>query len=100
MDPDVGFGQHDELSERAVAIHTHAGRPDAQVTPSGAAVSARPARDVSLPGHLIAHPDVTNPQTELDHLTAELMTGYQGRVHRARRPRVPRFDVQISATNT
>ena len=69
------------------------------MAPSGPAIAAGTAYDVSLAGYLIAHPDVAHSGAHGDHLAAELMADDERRVHSAGGPVVPRLDVQVSAAN-
>src|SRR4029079_9444940 len=69
------------------------------MAPSGPAIAAGTAHDVTLAGYLIADPDVAHSGAHGDHLAAELMADDERRVHSAGGPVVPCLDVQVGAAN-
>src|SRR5262249_23013914 len=72
---------------------------NAQMAPSGPAVAAGTAHDVTLTRHLIADPDIAHTTAHGDHLTAELMADDERRVDGASGPVLPRLHVQGSTAH-
>ena len=97
--PDVGHRQDDVLGEGAVAANPEADRMGAQVAPACEAVPAQAADDVTLARDEVAGMEVVHVAADLDDLADELVADDERRLDRARRPRVPRLDVQVRAAD-
>src|SRR5919198_2307987 len=71
--PHVAFRQHHVFGERPIAIYAETRRADAQVSPTGPAVSTRPADNVSFPGNEVSNVHIAHPGADRDHLAAKLV---------------------------
>ena len=97
--PHVGLGDHDVLRERAVPVDADARGVDAQVPSARAAVAAVAADHVPLAGDHGTDRDRAHGGAHLDDVAGELVPRNHGRVDGARRPAVPRLDVQVGAAD-
>ena len=97
--PHVHHRQDHVFGERARAVHSHALRVRAQVTPPGQAIAAAPANHVPFPADEIAGVQVRDVRADFDDLSAEFVPDDERHVNRGARPIVPVVDVQVGAAN-
>src|SRR5258708_22348332 len=96
--PYVHHWQDNVFGERACAVHSHALRVCAQVTPACETVAAPPAYDVPLPADKIAGVKIRHVGSHFDNLPAEFMPDDKWHVNFGPRPIVPLVNMQLAAS--
>src|SRR5687768_864822 len=89
----------EELCKRTVAIHAHALRVLAKMTPAGEAVSATATNDVSLAIDEIARLEALYIRSYFRDYSDKLVPDHHGRPDGFLRPRVPVINVHIRAAD-
>src|SRR5450432_1438905 len=99
MLPDIGHGKCDEFGERAGAIHAHALRMRAQVTPASHAIATTAAHDMAFAGYDLAGMEVDYIQADGGNFAHELVADRHGHGDGPLGPFIPLVDVQVGAAN-
>ena len=97
--PDIHHRQDDIFRERAGAIHSHALRVRAKVTPPGEAIAAAPANDMPFPADQISGMKVRDVRSDLDNFAGKFVADDERHANCGLRPVIPIVDMQVGAAN-
>ena len=91
--------QRDVFGKAAWPVHPNPHRVSAQMTGSGAAVTAVAAGDVAFPTHPLAHAQALHMASNFGNTPDKLMTGDHWHRNSLLRPFIPVINVHVGAAN-
>lgn len=96
---DVAVGQGEEIRKGSRPVHSDAFGVGAEVAAPGEAISAAPAHEVALTGHVVTGHEVGDAGTDPFHVPAILVADGHGDWNGFLRPVVPVPDVEVGSAD-